>query len=1178
MSTVTVKAEKRANGHAGTTRAKGKQAVQDEDEEEQQEQEGEAPEADGEQGDEAGPSRKRVRSNTMGDAREVEEEEEEKYVPRQKIETMARDKDGYIPGSIMRIQVKNFVTYDFTEFTLGPYLNMIIGPNGTGKSTIACAICLGLGWPASTLGRASDVNTFIKLGTEEGYIEIELKGPSGKKNLVIRRILKASSKFSPFTLNGKGVTAKEIAAQMAALNVQVGNLCTFLPQDKVSSFAHMSPQDLLKETQRAAGDTNLTDWHQTLIDQGGELKKTADTIQAEADQLQQMKDRNDAIERDVERYKERKRIEQEMKLLEVCIPVQTYLETRDRYNEVRAKKKIISDRCKVLKDKNAPAHQFQKDLEQKVLRLERERDDCKKGVQATFRKINNKVNDIEKCETACEEWETKLESLDREEKARANKINNIKSTLEKLRAELAKDVKIESDDTVNNELRDLRTERQSVTERKNQFDSNKNIAIQQYNHLRQQRDAKQHEINKLGDVDVRKMYNLKKYSQETADAVEWLRKNQDKFEKPIIEPAYLTVNVTDKNLASQVEACFNRNSQLTFVAQSKEDYNTFNRLVNDSTVVTGHRIRVTAWFRPELDHMKVPPPMSQEELRSLGFAGYVLDCITYPEGMRWFLECDLSAHRIAIGPSNLNVEAASRAVTRADPPANFINGMTFNQVTRSRYGKRLTQNTTRSIMQARTFVQSAVDPEMKTRLEGELRTLHQLMAEAEEGIKSIQAQMVEVEEEDARFDMLYQGLMERKNKILEAHKARQQMKSREEQGKKELRRLQGQASADEERNKIKQRLEDEAKNALRHAKEYRNLVSTVSTEQQKNSRLSLEYIQLHANLIALRELCQIKDAGYQKAYARLTQVVKIVERYKTEAHEALKASRVAIDSAEEEIQHLHNERSERQNEYKEALKQAEENGTEPPSKEGVDLRTLDELEEEMETQRTKLELIHSTNPGVMEEYEKRKRDIEVLERTLETKRAAAARIEKTINRARQNWEPALRALVEAIGEKFSKAFDSIGCAGEIRVSPHEDYDKWAIDILVKFRDEEKLQLLTGQRQSGGERSLTTILYLMSLTEQARAPFSLVDEINQGMDQRAERLVHNNMVRVTCQDDAGQYFLITPKLLPDLQYHPRMKVLCVNNGEWLPEETGLGNMKGMIEGFVARSRMVGGQND
>lgn len=34
----------------------------------------------------------------------------------------------------------------------------------------------------------------------------------------------------------------------------------------------------------------------------------------------------------------------------------------------------------------------------------------------------------------------------------------------------------------------------------------------------------------------------------------------------------------------------------------------------------------------------------------------------------------------------------------------------------------------------------------------------------------------------------------------------------------------------------------------------------------------------------------------------------------------------------------------------------------------------------------------------------------------------------------------------------------------------EAYDQWAIDILVKFRDTEKLQLLTAHRQSGGVRS------------------------------------------------------------------------------------------------------------
>jgi len=48
---------------------------------------------------------------------------------------------------------------------------------------------------------------------------------------------------------------------------------SFLPQDKVSEFAAMSPQQLLRETQRAAGDANLSNWHDTLISAGKDLRQ-----------------------------------------------------------------------------------------------------------------------------------------------------------------------------------------------------------------------------------------------------------------------------------------------------------------------------------------------------------------------------------------------------------------------------------------------------------------------------------------------------------------------------------------------------------------------------------------------------------------------------------------------------------------------------------------------------------------------------------------------------------------------------------------------------------------------------------------------------------------------------------------------------------------------------------------
>ncbi len=79
-------------------------------------------------------------------------------------------------------------------------------------------------------------------------------------------------------------------------------------------------------------------------------------------------------------------------------------------------------------------------------------------------------------------------------------------------------------------------------------------------------------------------------------------------------------------------------------------------------------------------------------------------------------------------------------------------------------------------------------------------------------------------------------------------------------------------------------------------------------------------------------------------------------------------------------------------------------------------------------------------------------------------------------------------------------------------------------------------------------------------------------LDQGMDARAERALHNSLVRVTCKKDSGQYFLITPKLLPDLVYHERMKILCVNNGEWLPEDpsTKVGDLMGLITNFAQRN--------
>lgn len=127
-----------------------------------------------------------------------------------------------------------------------------------------------------------------------------------------------------------------------------------------------------------------------------------------------------------------------------------------------------------------------------------------------------------------------------------------------------------------------------------------------------------------------------------------------------------------------------------------------------------------------------------------------------------------------------------------------------------------------------------------------------------------------------------------------------------------------------------------------------------------------------------------------------------------------------------------------------------------------------------------------------------------------------------------------------------------------------------------YRKGEDLQILDAHRQSGGERSVSTIFYLMALQSMARSPFRVVDEINQGMDPRNERMVHERMVEIACKEHTSQYFLITPKLLTGLRYDKRMKVLCIASGEHMPEnykELDISKIIGIRKSIMANAIMA-----
>lgn len=248
---------------------------------------------------------------------------------------------------------------------------------------------------------------------------------------------------------------------------------------------------------------------------------------------------------------------------------------------------------------------------------------------------------------------------------------------------------------------------------------------------------------------------------------------------------------------------------------------------------------------------------------------------------------------------------------------------------------------------------------------------------------------------------------------------------------------------------------------------------------------------------------------------------------------------------------------------------ADEHGNELPLKQqlaSLEVSDLTEVDAAIEELERSIEGIHD-NPDAIRHYEKLKTQIEEMKSNLEDVRNSRETRLTKLQKMREPWEYALDTYTTKVNILFTAYMADMGCTGEVRLTKGSSTDDenvkgnfkdWGMEILVSFREGAKAQVLSADRHSGGERSVSTILYLMALQDLMVAPFRCVDEINQGLDDRNERLVFKRIVENSTRrpkkggllsDHSGQYFLITPKLLPNLtdMEEEGVTILFVYNG-------------------------------
>lgn len=1023
----------------------------------------------------------------------------------------AASKMQYATGAIIRIKLENFMTYTFVEVHPGPNLNVIVGTNGSGKSSLVCAICLGLCGTPGTVGRASLVANYIKRGATSALIEIELFNAEGSNHIIQRAIAPGKSTW---TLNGTPVPQKRVEALVSSLNIQVNNLCQFLPQDRVADFVRMSRQELLEGTERAVGTSDLFALHTKLKELQAKRIGLERSLSSQQSRLEQALQKMSNLDAEVKKFQEHRDVQHRIERMRQKLAWLSYDEVRKAY--LAEKDRLRAEELKLKKEeKELAKHKGGVDDVRKRLTAINVTDKkLKEEAAAAIKKVETSLQKVNELTEKVRSHKRNLHRRIEEEEGRSESIQKYKDDI----AGIERDTAESTFEAVEAKIKKVQEEIQKCNQAITNLNQEKSVAENFIREKQAESNAVVQEIKRVKSQSEQRMELLRRRSRDAYEATVWLQQNQDLYRGKIHAPIMIEVDVLKPADAKYVEAQIPVRDLLVFVAEYPEDLNAFLAVMRDT-----RNLRINGAVAPSesLDSFQPRRPLS--DIRQYGFRGYVQSLFTAPDAVMRYLCKRHRVHDVPVGTAR--TEECLQQVRQLDIRRFFTRDSLYT-VKGSRYdpSRSITMSSELSAPQLLTF---SVDLTSLDKLEEQRKVL------ADE----ISSRSVELKKFSSEDRVLQQQL--------EEHRTTKKGFIGELSHLKQLRVVL------EQKRTTLQRLESEAMNIEEELRK-------AAKKQEELCRARVDEIDSFVTKL---------EAAYEKRGRCVDHNMDILEilfeqKYVDEDFSKFQDAFKTIESAVQEMRvHLLETKREAQKklrEAQEATKCPSSVYTIPPeiAKEFDGLpATADAIVKEMHMEEVRLKCMHPVDATVEQEYRQHKRDAAQLEKEVRESEVQMAEAETEIEETRDRWLPQIEQLLLRINHGFGRFFCSLGCAGDVSLYVGErrhEYDKYGVNIRVKFRDEEPLAELSAAHQSGGERSVATVLYMMALQELTSVPFRCVDEINQGMDSQNERRVFE-MIMNTARKNSAQYFLLTPKLLADLPYADNVTMIFISKcAEYTPD--------------------------
>lgn len=1003
---------------------------------------------------------------------------------------------GYTGGRIKRIRIRNFMTYDDVEIIPKSGLNLIVGLNGSGKSSIMCAICLGLAGKPQFTGRATQLSDFIKHGQHQADIEIELECVR-ERNIVISRKLKGDK--CEWHLNKRASNLNEVTTAVKKFNIDTSNLCQFLPQEKVVEFSRMDKKQRLENMLQAIGEPRLFQ----LFNELKNLYRKCSEIEIHVKQSEQSKcsaeERNERISDEVLKQENRVRLKKE---LEDLFNIQIVLQYRAKKIEVqRLKEEIDSlkqelgikrrEQDTAVESENYIFKEYQTQAEELLK--------SKSSVRDLTNRLNEKYNTVstlnEQADNAKIEYKNRLAEKETQKK-RLQDINIQIEGLERLlEEEMRKKRNIDENMLSNSHA--LSQLQQDVSELYQNIEN----ASAEKNCTSYTAQSYKTQLASLKDDYSKKLTNLKKYDKYTYEAVMWLNENKDRFKSNIYLPIMLEVNVHTKEHCKYVENHIAARDMYAFVCEDKEDCKRLTEILKIQK-----KLPVNIVMAPDTPLSNFRSPAMPRDFQNWGLECFLIDLFTAPEPVMRYLCACYYVHNIPVATSNID---GSKIETILQRFRVFYADNVKVSGKRSRYGDR-NWSVKKDFISNRNLLVNHDDAALRE-LEQKVQVMESKLQEQNRKCEDLRSELAEKEKIQEKLRQERKHLQDYQKQIVNINTKLSMKRNYRKQ-------MSVVINEEEEKTKVTQK------------------VQFVNGEKEK---LFYDINKLFKDLYCLQREA-IKRTLCMNC---LSKELKMTRAANEEIHDKVKA-------LEQKVEELRNAKHAKMIPAKQLVQEIK--------RKNINLspltleRTLDENEEKISHVQAQLNLNEDNEP-LINEFNARKQQIEAIQSDINDLLISLEQLKRTIEEKRQEWLEPLEGHISNINQKFSRYFKHLSCAGEISLDIPDninDFANYGLQIKLKFHNDQPMTELSQTHHSGGECSVAAIVFILSLQELTEVPFRCIDEINQGMDSIYERKIYQLISDSVGDDRCSQYFLLTPKLLMDLKYPDDVAVHVIYNSCFL----------------------------